>query len=451
MMYDIDRSILRLNSRREEIITILKAAVTAVAPHRVIRNWVYRKGKQLIIGEHSFDLSANRRILVVGGGKASAAMAATIEEILGDYLTAGIVNTKYGHTLPTTRVKVNEAGHPLPDENGIAGLQEMTALCKSATEDDLIIFLLSGGGSALLPFPAPGITLAEQQRVTELCLRCGATINEINTIRKHISAIKGGGLARLAYPATVVSLILSDVIGDPLDVIASGPTIPDQTTFTDAYQVLNRYQLWQEIPPAVRRHIEQGCRGEVPETPKPDDPIFERTYTQVVGNNEVAIRAAVEKAEEKGYNVLFLSSRIEGEAREVGKFFVAIAHEVVNSSNPIARKAMIISGGETTVTMRGNGKGGRNQELALSAAISLTGLEDVIVVSLATDGTDGPTDAAGGMIDSETVQRAHALGLNPRNFLACNDSYPLLQQTGDLLISGPTATNVNDLMMVFVF
>ncbi len=450
-MYNIDRSILRLNSRREEILTILKAAVTAVAPQQVIGNWVRRKGKQLLIGERSFDLGANRRIIVVGGGKASAAMAATMEEILGDYLTVGIVNTKYNHALPTTRIKVNEAGHPIPDENGMAGLQEMTALCKSATEDDLIIFLLSGGGSALLPCPALGITLAEQQRVTELCLRCGATINEINTVRKHISAVKGGGLARLAYPATVVSLILSDVIGDPLDVIASGPTVPDQTTFADAYQILDQYQLWREIPPAVRCHIEQGCRGEIPETPKPNDPIFTRTYNQVVGSNEIAVRAAIEQATERGYNVLLLSTRIEGEAREAGKFFAAIASEVVNSNNPIARKAMIISGGETTVTMCGNGKGGRNQELALSAAISLAGLKDVIIVSLATDGTDGPTDATGGMVDGETVQRAHALGLNPLNFLAQNDSYPLLQQTGDLLISGPTNTNVNDLMMVFVF
>jgi hydroxypyruvate reductase len=327
----------------------------------------------------------------------------------------------------------------------------MVQLARGASQGDLVICLISGGGSALMTLPVDGVTLQDMEALTEALLRCGATINEINTIRKHLSQLKGGNLSRVAYPAEVVALILSDVVGNPLDVIASGPTVPDSSTFAQAYEIIERYELVDDLPLSIVRHLGQGKEGQIPETPKEGDPLFATTYNLIIASNELAAQAALERAQEAGFNTLLLSTYVEGEAREVARVFSAIAKEILHSGQPVARPACVVAGGETTVTIRGEGKGGRNQELALAAAIQLDGLDEAMVVALATDGTDGPTDAAGAIADGSTMRRARAKKLLARQYLANNDSYRFFEQLGDLLITGPTNTNVNDLTFVFVF
>ena len=319
-----------------------------------------------------------------------------------------------------------------------------------AGETDLVICLISGGGSALLAAPADGITLEDKQEVTRLLLACGATIHEINAVRKHLSLVKGGGLARLAQPATVVSLILSDVVGDNLDVIASGPTVPDSSTFHQAAEVLYRYEIWHQIPPRVRERVQKGMAGEVEETPKPQEPFFERCHWELMGSNLQALLAARQEAERQGYSSLILSAGVEGETREVAKVHAAMAREALRSDNPLAPPACLLSGGETTVTLRGKGRGGRNQEFVLASAIALEGVEGVVVLSGGTDGTDGPTDAAGAIADGQTIARARTVGLDPEDHLHRNDSYPFFEALGDLLITGPTRTNVMDVRIVLV-
>jgi hydroxypyruvate reductase len=377
-------------------------------------------------------------------------MAANLEEILGSQITAGWINVKYGHGRKLRRIHVQEAGHPLPDENGFKGAQEIVRLLSNLTERDLVIFLISGGGSALLPSPRPGITLEEKQRVTDLLLRSGATIQEINVLRKHLSVLKGGGLARIAYPATLISLILSDVIGDPLDAIASGPTVPDPTRFEDCARILARYELWEKIPPPVARHIREGVEGKKEETLKEGNPAFEKVYNRIVGNNLLAMKEARKKAKALGYRTVMLSSLVEGETRQVAKVHAAVAKEVLLSGNPIPPPACILSGGETTVTLKGKGKGGRNQEFALALALEIAGWKEIVGLSAGTDGTDGPTDAAGAFADGETLSRAKAWGLDPWVNLRENDSYPFFERLGDLLITGPTGTNVMDLRVMLI-
>ena len=437
--------------RRSKALAILAAALEAVDPKEAIKGQVSLIENTLRVGERAYDLSRYRRIIVVGGGKAGASMAKAIEEILGPRIAAGLVNVKYGHTADTQVIKVNEAGHPIPDEAGLDGAWRIAELAKGAEEDDLVICLISGGGSALLPLPCEGITLADLQTLNDALLRCGATINEINAVRKHLSQIKGGNLARLAHPAELVSLILSDVVGNPLDVIASGPAVADASTFAQACGVVEKYGLWGEIPPSVAERLRRGRDSLVPETPKAGDPIFARTYNMVVGSNEIAARAAIARARELGFNTLLLSTFVEGEAREVGRVFAAVAKEIAYSGQPVPRPACVVAGGETTVTLRGQGKGGRNQELALAAALEIAGLEGAMVIGLATDGTDGPTDAAGALADGTTIKRARTRGLEAARYLADNDSYHFFEALGDLIITGPTNTNVNDLTFVFVF
>lgn len=438
-------------ARKALALDLLQAALAAVDPAAAIRRFVAREGDLLRVGDRLYDLRQYERIFVVGGGKAGAPMAQAIEEILGDRITAGLVNVKYGYTAPTRLIELNQAGHPIPDEKGVAGTQRMVELLKQAGERDLVICLISGGGSALMVLPVPGVSLADKRRLTDALLRSGATINEINAVRKHLSQVKGGNLARLAYPAEIITLILSDVLGNPLDVIASGPTVPDTSTFADAWKVLEKYDLVEVIPPAIADYLRAGLAGQVPETPKPGDPIFQKTYNLIIGSNEIAVKAAQERARGYGLNTLLLSTFVEGEAREVAIVLAAIAREVVHSNNPIARPACILASGETTVTVRGRGLGGRSQELALAAALKIQGLEDVLILSAATDGTDGPTDAAGAIVDGSTVARALARGLDPQRFLADNDSYHFFAQLGDLVVTGPTNTNVNDLMIILVF
>jgi hydroxypyruvate reductase len=378
-------------------------------------------------------------------------MARALEELLRERITGGPVNVKYGHVDRTTRVQLHEAGHPVPDAAGLAGTQRILELVRAAGEDDLIFCCISGGGSALLTLPVDGVTLEDKQALTQALLRSGATINQINTVRKHLSQVKGGRLAQAAQPATLISLVLSDVVGSPLDFIASGPTVPDTTTFQEAHDLLRRFKLLDEIPPSVRRYLERGLAGDVPETPKPGDPLFARTQVVLVGSNELAAEAAVREAERLRFRPLLLTNYLEGEAREVGKVAAAIARELQRRQRPVPPPACVVASGETTVTVRGTGKGGRNQELALAAALALRGVQDVMVLAAATDGSDFLDDVAGGLVDGSTVDRGVARGLDANAALANNDAFNFLEPAGALLRTGPTNTNVNDLLLIFGF
>ena len=411
---------------------------------------VVRDGNSLNIGGISCDLDRFDGIYVVGAGKAGAMMAGAMETILGGRLAGGAVNVKYGHTAPLQRVELIEAGHPIPDAAGVEGTAKIVELLERLGEDDLVFCLLSGGGSALMPLPADGMTLEEKQAVTGRLLRCGATINEINTVRKHISRVKGGRLARLAYPATLVSLVLSDVIGDPLDIIASGPTVPDASTYSDCGEILEKYGLRDKPPASVIRHLDAGMKGIEPETPGPGDPVFDRTQNVLIANNRQALDSARLEAEKRGYNALVLSSSIDGETREIARVYAAMAREIERHGDPVRSPACVISGGETTVTLKGGGKGGRNQEFVLAAAAGIEGLERTVVFSAGTDGTDGPTDAAGAVADGHTLARAAEQGLDARACLDDNDAYHFFQPLGDLVITGPTHTNVMDLRLLLV-
>ncbi len=435
---------------RKHALTILRAALKAADPIEAVRRHLSADGRTLVAGGRRYRLGDFRSIYVIGAGKASAAMAAAVERLLGRRVRGGVVNVKYGHLARVRRIELNECGHPFPDSNGVRGAARIVEIARQAGEEDLVICVISGGASALMALPAAPITLEEKQTVTKLLLASGASIHEINAVRKHISAVKGGQLARLAAPAGVLALLLSDVIGDDLDVIGSGPTAPDRSSFADAKRVLDEYSVWEAVPAAVRERILSGLRGEIPETPKPGDEVFSRTQNLVIGSNRLAVDAAAQAARRLGYHTLVLSTLIEGETRDVARMHAAIAREIIASGRPLTPSACLISGGETTVTLRGDGLGGRNQEFALAAAIDLASCQHVVVLSAGTDGTDGPTDAAGAMADGATVARAAALGLDARRFLANNDSYHFFQPLGDLLVTGPTGTNVMDVRLILV-
>jgi len=434
---------------------IFLRAVSAVDPSKRLREMITVEQDTLRVktderSEDLFHLKAFKNIFLIGTGKASASMARTMEDLLTGRISSGVITTKLGHRLPLKRTELIEAGHPIPDQNGLEGAHRIRSLLKNSGPEDLVLVVLSGGGSALLPLPVEGITLEEKQEVTQLLLDCGADIMEINTVRKHISQIKGGWLARWAYPSTVLAFILSDVVGDPLDVIGSGPTVPDPSTFEDAWEILRKYSLIREVAPAIQKHLQLGREGRVQETPKPGESAFERVHNILMGSNILALRAAQQEASSHGFHTLILSSSIVGETREVARFHAAIAKEVMTSGNPIPKPACIISGGETTVTIRGRGRGGRNQEFALAGALEIQGLETVVLLSGGTDGTDGPTDAAGAVADHTTVKRALAMGLHPKAHLERNDAYPFFEKLGDLLITGPTQTNVMDVRVLLI-
>ena len=443
---------IRNSPHGEMVLSVQRAALAAVEPGAAVRRQVQRRGDRLAVAGRIYDLSAVERVWVIGGGKAAAAMAAALHIILGDRLTGGLVVTKYGHADPRLNagpVEVVTAAHPLPDEAGVMGTRRMADLLTGISGRDLVFAVISGGGSALLTLPAQGLTLADLQKTTDLLLRSGATIVELNTVRKHLSQIKGGGLARLAARAPVVGLILSDVVGDPLDVIASGPLSPDPTTFADAWAVLERYDLVERLPPAMRERFQAGLEGRVPDTPKPGALSFQRVQHVIVGSNRQAAEAAVEAVRAWGLNALLLSTFVEGEARQVARVAAALAKELVGYDRPVRRPACLVWGGETTVTVCGRGQGGRNQELALAAALAMEGLPNILLVALGTDGTDGPTDAAGAVATGETVARARSLGLDPVAHLENNDAYPFFDALDDLIRTGPTGTNVNDLLFLF--
>lgn len=436
--------------RRADASEIFAAAVAAADPRRCVFEALHVDSERLLVGGRSYDLARFAEILVIGAGKATPAMAAAVEERLGDRITAGAINTKYGHAVLLQHIETTEAGHPLPDEAGVAGTLKMLELAGRCGDSTLLLCLFSGGGSALMPAPVPEISLAEKQQTTRELLACGATIGEINAVRKHLSRVKGGRLARLSHPAPTVSLMISDVIGDRLDTIASGPTYPDSTSFADCDAIFSRYGIGSRIPQAVLSCIEEGRLGNSADTPGAGEDCFRNTLNLVVGNNGLAVGAAERKARELGYEPLVLSSRIAGETREVAGVHVAIAEEAAAAGNPVAPPACIISGGETTVAVRGTGKGGRNQEFALAATLLLDGSEAITVLSGGTDGTDGPTDAAGAVCDGRTAARARDLGLDPDSFLDNNDSYHFFRPLGDLLMTGPTGTNVMDLRLMLV-
>ena len=435
---------------RELALNCVEAALSAVDPRNAVYRTVKVHGETLVINDLKFDLKDIGNIYVIGGGKASGAMAEAIEKVLGDLIKKGVVNVLKGteKSFKVRKIKLVGATHPIPSEIGVSGVREMLKIAEKAGENDLVIVLISGGGSALMPMPAPPVTLEEKKKVTQLLLKCGATINEINAVRKHISGFKGGQLARAIYPATTVALIISDVVGDPLDTIASGPTAPDTTTFHDAYKVLTFYNIIKDVPKSVRERIERGLKGEIPETPKPGDKIFKKVHNIIIANNKTACRAAEEKAKEYGANTMILSTFIEGEARHVGTVLAGIVREIHKFNEPIKKPVVIILGGETTVTVTGKGKGGRNQELVLSSAIRIRGLEGTAILSIGTDGIDGITDAAGGIVDSTTMDRGIENGLDILDYLSNNDSYSYLKKTGDLVITGPTGSNVNDIMLI---
>lgn len=435
---------------RSDALAIFQAGLQAANPVEAVQRHLQRDGDTLSVNGVPYPLGAVRQVRVVGMGKASAVMAKPLHDLLGDRISGGIINVKYGHRFPLSGIQVVEAGHPVPDEAGLRGTKEMLRFLADTEAEDLVFCLISGGGSALSPAPADGVSLGDKQGVTSRLLDCGATIHEINSVRKHLSRIKGGRLAQLAQPSTLISLILSDVVGDDLDTIASGPTVPDPSTYYDCLRILTRYNLGEVIPQPALRRLEAGARGEIPDTPKAHDPAFRKTQNVVVGSNRLAVKAAQEKAAALGYNPLVLSSFVEGETREVARVHAAIAKEVLRTGNPAPAPACIISGGETTVTIQGGGKGGRNQEFALAAALEIENLDRVLILSGGTDGTDGPTDAAGAIADGDTVERGRSRGLDAEAYLANNDSYNFFRPLEDLLMTGPTLTNVMDLRLVMV-
>lgn len=435
------------SNNREITKDIFFSALKAVDPYRAVEHHI----------PHILSMYQNggfNKLFIVGFGKASFLMTKAVCDRVSHLVTEGVVITKYGHTLDKNlhaNIDLYEAGHPIPDNNGLAATRKAASMLKMADEKTLVLCLISGGGSALLSAPKGAISLDDKQRVTEILLKAGATINELNTVRKHISEIKGGRLAEYAYPAKVISLILSDVIGDELDVIASGPTTPDSTTYRMALDVVEKYRLTEELPKAVLDILKDGVEGMVADTPKEGNQIFEGVENIIIGSNRKAALEAMEKAKEFGFDTKILSTELQGEAIDVAHW---LAKKAIEAKQLIegedGKKICLISGGETTVTVKGKGKGGRNTELALAFALEVTGVNGIMFLSAGTDGTDGPTDAAGAIVSGETIMKAKSLNLDPTVYLANNDSYTFFSKTGELLITGPTGTNVMDLQVILI-
>jgi glycerate 2-kinase len=438
----------RLRKSRALSIKCLEKAINAVEPRQLIKNKMNVKNSQLNVGGYRFDLRKFKHVYVVGGGKAGGKMAQTIEKILGKHIIAGVVNVPYGTKQKTHIIELVETSHPVPDEVGVEGTFRIMRLAEQANENDLVICLISGGGSSLMPLPIEGITLKDKQAITNELLKSGAAITEVNTVRKHLSAFKGGWLAKKAYPATILNLVLSDVMGDSLDSIASGPTVPDKSTFKDARKILVKYDLWSNAPSSIRKVLSEGVKGLLQETPKPGDSVFENVYNVIIGNNHTASIAVIDYLRSKGLNTLLLADRLEGEAREAGKTLVNFFSANFCCTSPTPKHLGIVAGGETTVTVIGKGLGGRNQELALSAALNLKNSEECVIAALSTDGVDGPTDAAGAIADNYTLKRAKQLGMDPEKYLKNNDSYNFFLKLGDLIHTQATGTNVNDIVVI---
>lgn len=440
-----------LSRLRADALLLFKKGIDAVNGYKVVRDAMRLEGDVLtVVAQGKFkqiDISEFKRVHLFGVGKASVAMAKGVRDVLGERISSSFVVTKYAHANDApSDLRVVQSAHPIPDENSYKNARELFRLCNEAKEEDLIINVVSGGASSLLSFPAGEITLDDKCFATELLLKSGATIAEVNVVRKHLSKIKGGQLARAAFPSTMLTLILSDVIGDDLGTIASGITSPDSSTFLQAYRVVEKYRLEKVIPESVRSRLQRGMEGKIAETPKPDDECFSRTHNIVVGSNRIALKAIEDHAKELGYEAGILSDELSGEAREVAKKIARRAKQLAKSSS----KACLIAGGETTVTVVGRGKGGRNTEMALAAAIELDGTPNTVFLSAGSDGTDGNTDAAGAIADGSTLSRAKNLGLIASEHLQNNDSYNFFQLVGDLVVTGATDTNVMDIYLMLI-
>ncbi|MBX3324986.1 MAG: glycerate kinase [Nitrospira sp.] len=425
---------------------LLTAGLEAADPYQALLKTVSLKGTSLRVGRRTFDLSHTERVVVVGAGKASARMAQAVEVVLGERLDDGLVIVKTGHSLTTKRTTVFEAGHPIPNRAGLRATQRLLRLAQSLSPSDLLIVLLSGGASSLLPAPVLGVTLADKQRTTQLLLRCGATINEINIVRKHLSLIKGGRLAA-STRAKIITLVLSDVIGDDLGSIGSGPTAADPSTFADAIAVLQHYRIWAAVPPAVRRYLKRGQKREVPETLKPGSSRGRSVHHHLIGSNTIMLEAVARTAQQAGLFTELVASPITGEALVAAKQFVELSNAVRTRRGRVRRPYCMVAGGEPTVTVTGHGKGGRAQEFATAAALEISGLSNAWVVALGSDGTDGPTDAAGAFVSGETVSRAKRLKVDLRAALNRHNTYPALKKLRCHIHTGPTGTNVNDLYL----
>ncbi|MDK2869165.1 MAG: glycerate 2-kinase [Pyrococcus sp.] len=430
---------------KEIALAMMEEAIKSADPYEAVKRVLRIEGDKLIVNGKEFQIKGD--IYVLAFGKAACSMAKAVEEILGDRIREGIAVTKYGYSLPLKKIRVIEAGHPIPDENSVKGAKLGVELAKKVKENDILLVLISGGGSALFTLPEDGISLEDKIKTNELLLKSGAKIYEINTVRKHISKVKGGKLAKLVK-GTLISLIVSDVVGDPLEAIASGPTVKDPTTFRDAYRILKLYNLWDKIPESVRRYIELGLEGKVEETLKEDLP---NVHNFLIASNALACEAVERKAKELGLNAYILTTTLEGEAREVGIALGSIIEEVYHRNRPFKRPCVLIAGGETTVTIQGEaGLGGPNQELALSIARKIAGLRGVAVLVIDTDGTDGPTDAAGGLVDSYTLEVLKKENIDVEEYLKRHNAYEALKRAKALVITGPTRTNVNSMMIAVI-
>ncbi len=429
---------------------VICCAIVSVDPERAINTHVHLSGETLTVCGCPIELSTYQRIYVIGAGKASARMAEALERILSGRITGGVVSVLKGQPVRSKYLEVIEAEHPLPGEGSLQAAAKSLKLMQSLGEDDLVLCLISGGASALWSLPADGISLDEKIRTTQLLLQSGADIHEINTIRKHLSSVKGGRLAQAVSPARLVTLLISDVVGDRLSSIGSGPTVADPTTFDQVWSVVRKYHLTKKLPKSVLACLHGGIEGNVPETPKPDDPIFTRNTECIIASNRQALEAAAERGRLLGYNTRIISTEITGEARVVGKNLVEDCYNFVRKERTITPPALFLSGGETTVTVKGKGRGGRNQELVLAAALVIDGRDSTVVASIGTDGIDGTTDAAGAFADGSTVERGRAVGMNARNYLKDNNSFAFFERIGDLIRTGPTGTNVMDIQL-FVF
>ncbi len=435
---------------RQDALSILIRSLDEVNAERLIRKSVSLSGDELRIKDKVINLVQVRRIVVVGCGKSTAAMALAAEDIFGNRLYGGIISVKYGHTLPLQKIQCCEAGHPIPDDAGIAATRRIVALLQELGENDLVLVLLSGGGSALLELPVGGLSLEDMRNTNRILLACGAEIDEINAVRKHLSQVKGGQLSGYAHPADVVTLAISDVIGDPPDAIASGPTVPNSTTFADVWKIVKKYSLECRLPTAVLEHLQCGIEGKVPETPKPGDSTFESSSYEIIGHNRMLLKAGRDAAEELGYQAVILTNRMRGEASHVGGELAALIRNIKSNSCEDKKAVCLLAGGETTVVLSGQGMGGRNQELALAAAIALDSVENGVLLAAGSDGTDGPTDAAGAIVDGTTVSRGREQKIDAIEFLRQHDSYHYLKHTEDLIKTGPTGTNVMDVVICLV-
>ena len=445
----------KLTPERRDVLNALNEAILAADPHLIIREKLRIANKnKLRIDSISFNLEQFERIFVIGGGKASAYMAEEVEKILGKRITDGVVNyPDYLKKVPKLkRIKLNQASHPVPDESGEQGVRKMFKLTQNPSSKDLVICLISGGGSALMPLPISGLTLAGEQEVTSLLLKAGSEIHDLNVVRKHLSGVKGGRLAERLQPATVLSLIISDVVGDDISSIASGPTVPDNSTFEDAMRIVKeRYGIWGHMPKAARKIIEDGVAGRIEETPKPGSEIFDLVHNVLLASNKISCIAAENSLRVSGYRTMIFTTQIQGEASQVGGLLASIARDVGKNGFPLKPPAAVIAGGETTVNVKGSGLGGRNQEVALAASIGIDGVaEKTVIASIGTDGVDGPTNAAGALADESTIRRALKKKLDAKAFLADNNSHAFFKALDDLIITGPTGTNVNDIMIVLV-